>query len=224
MAALRSAKVYPHGDNRRYTINRCRCGPCTTAHTDAARERRRAIVYGTHRGHIDATGTIRRLRALVAIGHSGNQIAEALNVDPSWIRALYRGDHPLVHEDTADLFAALYERLQGTPGPSDAARRMAVRRGWVPPLAWEDGAIDDPAASPVEASPTGETIVDWVVVERALKGNPATLTSLEKHHAVHAGRAKGMGFSAIADALRMSLSRAKELGAKPLPGDCEVAA
>lgn len=226
MAQLRTTKVYPHGDNRRYTINRCRCDDCIAAHTKAARDRRRAIVYGTHRGHIDATGTIRRLRALVAIGHSGRQIAQALDVDPSWIRALYRSDHPVVHEDTAGLFAALYERLQGTAGPSEAARRMAVRRGWAPPLAWEDDTIDDPQASPVDAGclAADEPDVDWVAVELALKGKPVTLSTLEKHHAVHMGRARGWGYTAIANALRMSVSRAKELGAKPLPEDCEVAA
>jgi hypothetical protein len=220
MARLHSTKVYPHGDNRRYVINRCRCDECGAAHNTAARDRRRAIVYGTHRGHVDATGTIRRLRALAAIGHSARQVAHELSVDPSWIRALYRGEHTHVHADTAERFSALYERLQGTPGPSQAARRMARRRGWSPPLAWDD--IDNPAAEPVVADDT--PIVDWVAVELALKGSRVRLIPLERLHAVHAGHNRGMSYSTIADALHMSLSRTKELGGMPLPEGCEVAA
>src|SRR5690606_25764514 len=41
-----------------------------------------------------------------------------------------------------------YERLSGTPGPSDKVRVWAEKLGWAPPLAWEGLNIDDPNAQP----------------------------------------------------------------------------
>lgn len=224
MASFPSEKVYSHGDNRRYTFNQCRCPECGEAHTRAARDRRRAIAYGTHRGYVDATGVIRRIRALVADGHSGRHIAQYLDVDPSWIRALYRGVHLRVHEDTRELFVELYRRHKDTSGPSDLARLMGERRGWAHPADWDGVDIDNPDALPNAAVVDDRTLVDWIAVERALGGDPVRLTRLERHYAVHAGHAKGMNFTTVARALRMSATRARELGNMPLPKDIEVAA
>lgn len=34
------------------------------------------------------------------------------------------------------------------PGPSQVARRLALRKGWATAAAWDEEAIDDPAATP----------------------------------------------------------------------------
>jgi hypothetical protein len=53
-----------------------------------------------------------------------------------------------VHRGTAGQVARVYDELAMTPGPSTRARDAAARRGWVPPLAWDDDEIDDPQARP----------------------------------------------------------------------------
>lgn len=211
-------KTYPHGDDRRYVFNRCRCRPCTDAHATAARTRRRLIAYGRWRGYIPATGTIRRLRALTAAGWAATHIADHLDLDPSWIRALIRGDHPRVHADTADRFANLYQRLADVDGPSRLARRRAERAGWPGPWAWPDETLDDPAAEPVSGDG-----VDWVAVDRALSGHRVALTAEERHHAVHVGCRRGMTVQQVADALHMSWRKAKTLAYLPLPDEAVAA-
>lgn len=89
-------------------------------------------------------GTTRRLQALTAIGYSLADLAEMLAMPLEHVRALSGARAHRISPDTARAVAELYERLCMTPvgGPdADLARRYARRRGWVPPLAWDD--IDD---------------------------------------------------------------------------------
>lgn len=176
---------------------------------------------------IDGTGTRRRIGALAAIGWSlTRQAAQLGRLAGNYARTAT--DIAPVQAATADAVAVLYRRLRNTPAPpsgsATAARRWAVRNGWEPPAAWDESTIDDPEAVPYGDLPEVGEIVDWIAVELALKGQPVNLTRLERLYAVHAGRERGWAYTRIADALRMSVSRAKELGAKPLPDDCEVAA
>jgi hypothetical protein len=190
---------------------------------------RASIDTAADAGLIDPTGTLRRLRALVAIGWSMQHIGERMPGHPEATRVLIRKGRPRVTGATARAARDLYRELATTP-PADSwsvrrTRRMAAKLGWVSPMAWDAATIDDPAAEPFADLPvTAEPDVDWVAVDRALKGMPVRLTLLERHHAVHAGRDRGWPYARIANALRMSVSRTQELGAKPLPEDCEVAA
>lgn len=96
---------------------------------------------------IDATGTRRRLQALAAFGWSLNHVSRVTGYTRSAISRL--ADNPsFVLASTARTIAALYDELSMTPGPSVRAARDAVRRGFVPPLAWDDDNIDDPTAQP----------------------------------------------------------------------------
>lgn len=96
---------------------------------------------------VDATGTNRRLQALVAIGWSQAELCRRLGV--------LRTNCPLgrekVTKGTADTVRALYDELWDQPrsgGFAERARRTAKRKGWAPPMAWDDETIDDPAAQP----------------------------------------------------------------------------
>ena len=95
-----------------------------------------------------SVGISRRLQALVAIGYPNHYLSDQLGIGPSYVSKLMHNGRRNVNADTATRVKALYDRLSMTPGPSWEARERARKRGWVPPLAWDDDAIDDPQAVP----------------------------------------------------------------------------
>jgi hypothetical protein len=99
--------------------------------------------------HIPALGTVRRIRALAALGHSLVRQAAELGWDIRNLCALAGSVDGRVKVSTARLVAALYERWHMTPATargSVTARNRARRLGWAPPMAWDD--IDDPDEQP----------------------------------------------------------------------------
>lgn len=111
---------------------------------------------------VDATGTRRRIQALVAIGWSQARIGECLGVAPGNFNRTIRSER--VHADTARKVKALYEQLWNQPqtGTDQRSRISAARarnhanaHGWLPPLAWDDETIDDPATGPSVFEETG---------------------------------------------------------------------
>lgn len=101
---------------------------------------------------VPAVGSVRRVRALVSLGWTYRQLASLAGLDHSQISELAAGRASAVRRRTADRVATLYERWSMVlPPPSDLADRTraeALSRGWEPPLAWDDDALDDPHASP----------------------------------------------------------------------------
>ncbi|MGW1015629.1 hypothetical protein [Streptomyces niveus] len=95
-----------------------------------------------------ATGTVRRVRALVAIGWPIAQLAPRLGIFESALGVIARGERDRVRIATAERVAREYRLLSRTPGSSNRARNDARRRGWHGPLAWDEWTIDDPAAGP----------------------------------------------------------------------------
>ncbi|WP_394161651.1 hypothetical protein [Galactobacter valiniphilus] len=99
---------------------------------------------------IDSTGTIRRIRALGAIGWSGKHIAELIGMRQGNFAMIQ--SRPQVLVATALKVEAVYHRLAMTPAPDNQYTRrlltMAATKGWVPPLAWDDETIDDPKTKP----------------------------------------------------------------------------
>jgi hypothetical protein len=102
---------------------------------------------------VDATGTRRRLHALIAIGWPGELLAAQLGRRASSLHRSMTGES--VTARTAHDVATLYERLWSTRPPrgtrdqraAAAARAHASAQGWLPPLAWDD--IDtDPTPTP----------------------------------------------------------------------------
>lgn len=104
---------------------------------------------------VDATGTRRRLQALVAIGWSQSKLGSRLGVDPTNMSAMIRVQR--IHPARARAVRALYDELWQTLPPRSGhrdkiaynrSRRFAAKHGWAPPLAWDDDEIDDPTAQP----------------------------------------------------------------------------
>ncbi len=98
---------------------------------------------------VDSLGTARRLQALTAIGHNPTSLGRHLGVKHGTISRLRRQWKPTVSPDVAAAVAALYDRLEGTPGTCNKARAFARQQGWGSPLAWDDN-IDNPDARPEE--------------------------------------------------------------------------
>lgn len=99
---------------------------------------------------VDATGTVRRIHALAAIGWSLAEQAQQVGCSKQNIHRISGG--ALVTAGNARRIAVLYDRLSMTTAPDSAGarriRKMATDRVWAPPLAWDDESIDDPTARP----------------------------------------------------------------------------
>lgn len=103
---------------------------------------------------VGATGTRRRIEALVWVGWSINRQADLAGVDRQRLDQALSG-RP-VRAETARAIAALYERLWNMEPPREThrqrisysrAKRRARDHGWAPPMAWDR--IDDPKARPI---------------------------------------------------------------------------
>lgn len=119
---------------------------------------RPALTDYAPRALIDGTGTRRRLQALMVLGWSTTVLAAEMR--RHW-RTVARGRSAVRVEartavDVRDLYDRLWDQAPPASTPVDRqkasrARRFAASQGWVPPLAWDDDTIDDPAAEPVGA-------------------------------------------------------------------------
>jgi transcriptional regulator with XRE-family HTH domain len=103
---------------------------------------------------VDGTATRRRLQALVAVGWAQARLAERLGVERTNLNKMLRsGQH--VRAGTVRAVARLYDELWDQAPPesehrakisASRARNYARAAGWLPPMAWDDDTIDDPAA------------------------------------------------------------------------------
>lgn len=158
-------------------------------------------------GYVDATGSRRRLQALAVMGWPTREIAARLgNLDAQTYVYIANGRTKTIRRRTEQAIAALYDELWDQPGPSARTRSIALRKGWLPPLAWDDDAMDDPAAEPH---------VDGVPRLRARGRRPHEL--VEDYHDTwdyHLGdldvAAARLGMSR--NALEKNLSRARQAG------------
>jgi hypothetical protein len=146
-----------HGQRRGYYAHRREGSPaCASCKRAAAAAEAR---YQMHRaqgisGRLNPIGTQRRLQALVAMGYTWRAIDGHLghqNLAEKW------GNHRLryVFPSTAAKVAAVYDKLSMTLPPNQTsrekaavtkARNLARRKGWPPPLAWDN--IDNPDEQP----------------------------------------------------------------------------
>lgn len=155
-----------HSDQKGYSAG-CRDECCRRAHMVYMKRYR----MGGPQPLMSPLGLRRRVEALEAIGWSRADISRAMGRDRTYIGKLLATSE-LIQGKTLVLIGEVYDRLSmvvpvdpeerppGKPRVHDAARRRAARRGYAPPLAWDD--IDDPDEQPDRGAE---------VVVRFVKGN-----------------------------------------------------
>lgn len=157
---------------------------------------------------IDATGTRRRLQALVAIGWSQSKLAAHLGMTPSSFGKTLRRDRVTVA--TRDAVADLYERLWNVAPPQTCgrdkvacsrARRHAAESGWLPPLAWDDDDLDKTEVTVTQLSYDGDTALDEIAIDEAMRGRRVALTRDERAEAMRRLNAAGLSARLIAERL-----------------------
>ena len=105
---------------------------------------------------IDATGTIRRMRALIADGFGCGVIAKHLDVSLQAVYQLTTGERQRIMSATALRVADVYDLLQfaepegfgGSKQGISKARGIGRRNGWATRSCWDSDTIDDPSAFP----------------------------------------------------------------------------
>lgn len=103
--------------------------------------------------YIDATGSVRRIRAMQVAGHSYRTIAEAAHTADSRLQKIATGEQPTVRYMLAKKIEAAYRELAYTPAPAGRAssntRNRAAAKGWLGADFWDDvDRIDDPNFDP----------------------------------------------------------------------------
>ena len=97
---------------------------------------------------VPAIGAVRRVRALLALGHSHATITTAGG--PGWNSGDVTRDPDrqwtflAVHEAATRAYGA----LSMCPGTNGLVRARAAAAGYLPPLCWDEEDLDDPAAVP----------------------------------------------------------------------------
>jgi DNA-binding NarL/FixJ family response regulator len=136
------------------------------------------------RSHVVATGTRRRLQALIAVGWPHDELATRLGRSSASLRRSMLSNS--VTAQTAQDVSNLYEQLwklrlpQSTDdqrAAADAARASAAERGWLPPLAWDDIDTDPDPRHHTEHAETDDGL-DEIAIERALAGDGVRLEHL----------------------------------------------
>ncbi|PAZ15620.1 hypothetical protein CLM62_12545 [Streptomyces sp. SA15] len=115
-----------------------------------------APTRGDRGQYLDVTGSMRRVQALSAIGHSYSAMAEATGSARNRILSIANGRQPTIRRDLAERIDAAYQQLAFMPPPANKftnrTRNFARANGWRDPQWWEDyGHIDDPDFNPATA-------------------------------------------------------------------------
>lgn len=139
----------------------CRLTCCREARNSDERQRRKhREVLGIIRT-VDKTGTVRRIQALWAIGWTSAHIAKACGWGAPQAVTEIVAVRSHTYRATAETVARVYDELCMTLGPSAKNRRDAARKGWAPPLAWDDIDHDEAPTGVGYLSPDrGEAVRD----------------------------------------------------------------
>lgn len=142
---------------------------------------------------VDATGTRRRLQALLAAGYTSRDLAARLgnSADAAGLQIARR---PLVRADTARAVAALYDSLEHAPGPSSRAAAYYRALGYLTPAWWDPDTIDQPSAQPdgtriyVDRTPKQRR-------QRAARSEPTLVDDVTEPRAARVARMFQLGYT-----------------------------
>lgn len=166
-----------HGTVAAYRDDGCGCTPCRDAHSANMRRYRKQRVHRRWAkesiwlpSHV---GVRRRLEALMALGWSLPTLAAKLGYSYAALEKLRTREGKVLRTIAQPIFDLYDELCMTVPeGPyALRSRRQAARKGWAPPLAWDDDDIDDPAARPHIGGRVRSGVVDDIAVDL---GKPVT--------------------------------------------------
>lgn len=150
---------------------------------------------------ITPLGVTRRIQALMWLGYSAPQIADAAGCHVDSVRDSRDQPRVFVARRFKTGIADAYDRLSMTLPTGETkqdragitrTRNMARRKGWLAPLMWTD--IDDVDECPDLSNSWDEASVDHAIVQRVLDGRPKPrkLTTAETAEIVRRALALGM--------------------------------
>lgn len=170
------------------------CDPCKDARLRYNKRLRLDHERGIRRS-LPITGARRRLQALCALGHTQKSIAQRLGVSPQRVHQWtcdekYGRIYPASHDSIVELYDEL-SMVVPTGSMSTRTRNDALRRGWAPPLAWDD--IDNDGAPNINQRYARDSgLIDEVAVQRFLHGDhQVPLTRAERRAVVIAWEKAG---------------------------------
>ena len=97
---------------------------------------------------VPAIGSVRRVHALMALGHPMKNITAAAGLDHTLVSDLINDRVATVTASTAAGIRTAYSALSAQSGVNVRALLRAERNQWAPPAAWDEGALDNPDAHP----------------------------------------------------------------------------
>lgn len=129
---------------------------------------------------VSPVGTVRRIRALQALGYNLTQIGDELGLSMSATFSLTKQRRIRAHN--AERVRLAYSRMISRPLPdgpyASRQRRNAAAAGWATPQQWEGVDLDDPAAvSDLDtARPARPGPLVWEDIEWLMETDPVTAT------------------------------------------------
>ncbi len=158
-------------------------------------------------GRIDATGTRRRLQALITLGWSQAELARRLGRGTNSLRGTITASR--VTSVTAAAVHAVYEHLWNTaPDESTAARADAAataraharQHGWLAPLAWDDIDTDPEPQPPATAAmpPDVDELDIEIAIDRLTAGQRVRLSMAERDEVIRVLTDRGHSLEQIA--------------------------
>lgn len=191
-------------------------------------------VFQYRPGFIPAAGTARRLQALAALGWPVARLEPLIpgKRTPTQARSLQdvlaytrRGRTDLVKEATAAQVKVLYDRLWNTtPEHTNQrqkeaitkTRNLATRHKWALPMAWDEGAIDNPDAKPHRAHRRREVAV--------MTGSVEDLVELVEEHGLDWEEAASRAGYRSVDSAQSALKRYRRGRANTMRANQDLAA
>lgn len=104
------------------------------------------------RGFVPRVGSVRRVQALMALGHSSDEIGAAAGIPGYLVLNVAHTPGRWISRSRHDDIVRAYEQLSMVPGRHTRQKAWARRGGWLPPLAWDDEDLDRVDAVPVDAA------------------------------------------------------------------------
>lgn len=157
----------------RETARRIMSGDYPTITRETEHKILTAKVAPARNAKVPAEGSRRRVRALMRMGYSQTAIGDRVGVAPGPIARVGAG-HPLTVAWVAEAITRAYDELSMIPAPdsrsSRAVRAYAAKRGYLPPLAWDDHLIDLPEeelCAEVDRQVAAMTLADLARCDRA---------------------------------------------------------